>query len=121
MGRRRRPRTLDLTMYARIREEGLRHSHVMEFAGASGGWDIGPRLTGSPNMARANAYTRDMLTAVGLGAMRTLRTGASLGWGGSRSTRGAAWLTPDPEPLWLYGCAVVAGDHEWRPAGRGEG
>jgi hypothetical protein len=25
--------TLDLTMYARIRDEGLRHSHVMEFAG----------------------------------------------------------------------------------------
>ena len=25
---------IDLTMYARIREEGLRHSHVMEFAGA---------------------------------------------------------------------------------------
>ena len=41
---------IDLTMYARIREEGLRHSHVMEFAGGLTD-GIGPRLTGSPNMA----------------------------------------------------------------------
>jgi carboxypeptidase Q len=42
---------IDLTMYARIRDEGFHHSHVMEFGGAlSDG--IGPRLTGSPNMAR---------------------------------------------------------------------
>ncbi len=27
--------------------------------------DIGPRLTGSPNMAKANAWTRDQLTAMG--------------------------------------------------------
>ena len=56
---------IDLTMYARIRDEGFHHSHVMQFAGAlSDG--IGPRLTGSPNMAKANAFTRDTLTAVGL-------------------------------------------------------
>ena len=56
--------TLDLTMYQRIREEGLSHSHVMEFA--SGLMDgIGPRLTGSPNLKRANEWTRDQLTAMG--------------------------------------------------------
>ncbi len=55
---------LDLTMYARIREEGLLHSHVMEYASALSD-DIGPRLTGSPNMAKANAWTRDQFTAMG--------------------------------------------------------
>jgi carboxypeptidase Q len=55
---------IDLTMYQRIREEGLQHSHVMEYASALTD-DIGPRLTGSPNMAKANAWTRDQLTAIG--------------------------------------------------------
>ena len=56
---------LDLGMYARIRDEGLNHSHVMEFASAliDG---IGGRLTGSPNMEKANAWTRDELTRLGL-------------------------------------------------------
>ena len=51
-------------MYQRIREEGLEHSHVMEFA--SGLMDgIGARLTGSPNLQRANEWTRDQFTAMG--------------------------------------------------------
>src|ERR1700727_3161785 len=56
---------IDLTMYARIRQEGFNHSHVMEFGGALAD-GIGPRLTGSPNMAKANAWTRDTLTKIGL-------------------------------------------------------
>jgi len=55
---------LDLTMYQRIREEGLMHSKIMEYGSALAD-DIGPRLTGSPNMAKANAWTRDQLTAMG--------------------------------------------------------
>lgn len=55
---------LDLNMYQRIREEGLLHSHIMEYGSALTD-DIGPRLTGSPNMAKANAWTRDQLTAMG--------------------------------------------------------
>jgi len=56
--------TLDLAMYQRIRDEGLAHSHVMEYA--SGLMDgIGPRLTGSPNLKHANEWTRDQLTAMG--------------------------------------------------------
>jgi carboxypeptidase Q len=55
---------LDYTMYQRIRDEGLSHSHVLEFA--SGLMDgIGPRLTGSPNLKRANQWTRDQFTAMG--------------------------------------------------------
>src|ERR1700688_176243 len=55
---------LDYTMYQRIREEGLAHSHVMEFASALAD-GIGPRLTGSPNLKRANEWTRDQFTAMG--------------------------------------------------------
>src|SRR5580658_4410965 len=56
--------SIDINEYNLIREEGLHHSHVMDFAGglADG---IGPRLTGSPNMAKANAWTRDQLTKMG--------------------------------------------------------
>jgi carboxypeptidase Q len=57
---------LDYTMYQRIRDEGLAHSHVMEYASALTD-DIGPRLTGSPNLKRANEWTRDQFTAMGCG------------------------------------------------------
>ncbi len=56
---------IDLGAYGRIREEGLAHSHIMEFASALSD-DIGGRLTGSPNMEKANNWTRDELTRLGL-------------------------------------------------------
>jgi len=55
---------IDLAMYQRIREEGLSHSHIMEYASALTD-GIGPRLTGSPNLKKANEWTRDQLTAMG--------------------------------------------------------
>jgi len=55
---------LDYTIYQRIRDEGLSHSHVMEFASALMD-GIGPRLTGSPNLKRANEWTRDQLAGMG--------------------------------------------------------
>jgi carboxypeptidase Q len=56
--------TIDYGMYQRIRDEAIAHSQVMEYA--SGLMDgIGPRLTGSPNVKRANEWTRDQLTAMG--------------------------------------------------------
>ena len=49
----------------RIKEEGLKHSQVM--ATLSYLTDvIGPRLTGSPNLKRANDWTRDTLAKWGL-------------------------------------------------------
>jgi len=56
---------LDLNMYQRIRDEGLNRSHVMEFASALMD-GIGPRLTASPNAKKANEWTRDTLTKIGL-------------------------------------------------------
>lgn len=56
--------TLDLEMYGRIREEATAHSHVMEYA--SGLMDgIGPRLTGSENLKKANEWTRAQFAAMG--------------------------------------------------------
>ena len=55
---------LDYNMYQQIRIEGLTHSHVMEYASALMD-GIGPRLTGSPNLKRANEWTRDQLAAMG--------------------------------------------------------
>jgi carboxypeptidase Q len=56
--------SIDLNAYNAIREEGLQRSHVMDYAGGliDG---IGPRLTGSPNMAKANGWTRDQLAKMG--------------------------------------------------------
>ena len=56
--------TVDLEMMARIRQEGLRNSKVMDILSELTD-NIGPRLTGSPNMKRANEWTRDQLTAMG--------------------------------------------------------
>jgi len=49
----------------RIREEGLTRSHVLETLSYLSDV-IGPRLTGSPNLKRANDWTRDQLTKWGL-------------------------------------------------------
>ena len=101
---------VDLTMYARIREEGLRHSHVMEFAGAlSDG--IGPRLTGSPNMAKANAWARDTMTAYGLKNAH-LEDWGEFGMGWQQINTWARMVSPDPEPLWLQAAP-------WSPATSG--
>ena len=102
--------SIDLTMYARIREEGLRHSHVMEF-GAALADGIGPRLTGSPNMARANAWTRDTLTAIGLQNAH-LEDWGEFGMGWQQINTWARMVSPDPEPLW---CQAAP----WSPATKG--
>ena len=49
----------------RIKEEGLKHSKVMETLSYLTDV-IGPRLTGSPGMKRANIWTRDKLNGWGL-------------------------------------------------------
>ena len=90
--------SLDLTMYARIRDEGLKHSHVMQFAEAlSDG--IGPRLTGSPNMAKANAWTRDTLTKIGL-ANAHLEDWGEFGMGWQQINTWVRMVSPDTEPVW---------------------
>src|SRR4051794_35342541 len=50
---------------AAIREEGMNHSHVMETMDYLCDV-IGPRLTGSPALKRANEWTRDQMTSYGM-------------------------------------------------------
>src|SRR5689334_23115824 len=50
---------------ARIRDEGMNHSQVMQTLSYLSDV-IGPRLTASPGMKRANEWTRDQLTKFGL-------------------------------------------------------
>jgi carboxypeptidase Q len=101
---------IDLTMYSRIREEGFKHSHVMQF-GAALADGIGPRLTGSPNMAKANAWTRDTLTKVGLENAH-LEDWGEFGMGWQRINTWVRMVTPDPEPLWAQAAP-------WSPATNG--
>ena len=97
-------------MYQRIREEGLRHSHVMQFAGALND-GIGPRLTGSPNMAKANAWTRDILTKIGLEKAH-LEDWGEFGMGWQQINTWVRLVSPDPEPLWAQAAP-------WSPATKG--
>ena len=89
--------TLDLNMYQRIRDEGLNHSHVMEFATALMD-GIGPRLTGSPNLAKANAWTRDTLTKIGLENAH-LEDWGEFGLGWQQLNTWARMVTPDTAVL----------------------
>ena len=98
--------TLDLTMYNRIRDEGFQHSRIMDYASALTD-GIGPRLTGSPNMAKANAWTRDTLTAIGLSNAH-LEDWGDFGMGWQQINTWARMVSPDPEPLWIAGRTLVA-------------
>jgi carboxypeptidase Q len=102
---------LDLDMYTRIRVEGIEHSHVMQYASAL--FDgIGPRLTGSPNMAKANAWTRDQLTAMGCSNAR-LESWGDFGLGWRQIATSVSLATPDT-------ATFIAQATPWSPPTQGE-
>ncbi len=81
----------------RIKEEGLKRSQVM--ATLSYLTDvIGPRLTGSPNMKRANEWTRDKMAAWGL-ANAHLEAWGPFGRGWSLKRFSAQVIEPQCIPL----------------------
>lgn len=99
--------TPDLTMLTRIRQEGLRNSKVMEIA--EGLMDyVGPRLTGSPNMKRANEWTRDQLTSFGL-ANAHLESWGPFGRGWSYQECTVRLTSPDVAQLWALPRAWTPG------------
>src|SRR5271154_2049167 len=102
--------SLDLNAYNAIREEGLQHSHVMDYAGglADG---IGPRLTGSPNMAKANAWTRDQLTKMGC-VNAHLEDWGEFGMGWQQLNTWVRMTTPDT-------AVFIAQAAPWSPATKG--
>jgi carboxypeptidase Q len=98
---------VDLETIGRIRYEGFRDSKVMEFA--SGLMDsIGARLTGSPNMKRANEWTRDQFTAMGL-TNAHLEAWGPFGRGWANQYVNVRMITPDVAPLLAYAKAWTPG------------
>jgi len=98
---------VDLDAITRIRYEGFRNSKVMELA--SGLMDsIGERLTGSPNMKRANEWTRDKLTEFGL-TNAHLEAWGPFGRGWANEYVNARMTSPDITPLIAYAKAWTPG------------
>jgi carboxypeptidase Q len=92
---------------ARIRDEGLNHSQVM--ATLSYLCDvIGPRLTGSPNLKRANEWTRDQLVSWGL-TNAHLEAWGPFGRGWSLRRFSAQVVKPQAIPLIAYPSAWSPG------------
>jgi hypothetical protein len=83
----------DTAMYARIRDEGLNRSRVMDYATQllDG---IGARLSGSPNLDRAIEWSMARFSEAGLSNVRKDRWGEfGLGW--RRRNVWAAMVEPD--------------------------
>ena len=99
---------LDYNMYQLIRDEGLAHSHVMEYASALAD-GIGPRLTGSPNLQRANEWTRDQLTAMGCSNAHPRRLGR-VRHGLATAQHMGAHVVAGPSGFYRSGGALVAID-----------
>ncbi len=98
---------VDLQTVTRIRYEGFRNSKIMELA--SGLMDsIGGRLTGSPNMRRANEWTRDQLTSFGLSNAH-LEAWGPFGRGWSNQYVNVRMISPDVAPLLAYAKAWTPG------------
>jgi carboxypeptidase Q len=100
----------DPAMYARIRDEGLTRSRVMDYAFEL--MDrIGARLSGSPNLDRAVAWAVDRMTQAGLSNVRRDRWG-EFGMGWQQRNVWVTLLEPDTTSL----PAIAA---PWSPPTRG--
>jgi len=98
---------IDLETITKIRYEGFRNSKVMDLA--TGLMDsIGERLTGSPNMKRANEWTRDQLTGFGL-ANSHLESWGPFGRGWANQYVNVRMLSPDVAPIIAYAKAWTPG------------
>ena len=98
---------VDLEMVTRIRYEGFRNSKIMDLAG--GLMDaIGPRLTGSPNMKKANEWTREQLAALGLSNAH-LEPWGPFGRGWENEYVNVRMLSPDVAPIIAYAKAWTPG------------
>src|SRR3954471_14419271 len=82
---------------ARIKEEGLNHSEVMKTLSYLSDV-IGPRLTGSPNLKRANEWTKQKLSGWGL-TNAHLEAWGPFGRGWSLKSFAAEVIEPQTIPL----------------------
>lgn len=103
--------TLDLDAIARIRDEGLNHSHIMEYA--SGLFDgIGPRLTGSPDFAKAAEWSQAQLRRMGAANVH-LESWGDFGMGWQQIGTSVLMTAPGT-------ATVLAQATPWSPATAGE-
>lgn len=101
---------VDLDMVSKIRYEGFHNSKIMEIA--SGLMDgIGQRLTGSPNVKRANDWTRDKLTEFGL-ANAHLEPWSPFGRGWANQYVNVRMMGPDIATLIAYPRAWTPGTND---------
>ncbi|HUR82380.1 MAG TPA: M20/M25/M40 family metallo-hydrolase [Thermoanaerobaculia bacterium] len=96
----------DLTAVTKIRQEGFRNSKVMDYAEALTD-RIGPRLTGSPNMKKANEWTRDELAKMGLSNAHLEPYKFGRGWTSDYCL--VRMLSPDLEQLYALPMAWSPG------------
>jgi len=98
---------VDLETIGKIRYEGFHNSKIMEIA--SGLMDqIGPRLTGSPNVKKANEWTRDKLKDFGL-VNSHLEPWGPFGRGWSNEYVNVRMVSPDIATLIAYSKAWAPG------------
>ena len=90
----------DWAVVTQLRDEGFRHSHIMEIMSELSD-RIGPRLTGGPQVKRANEWTRDELTRFGLSNAH-LEPWAFNGKGWSQDYVNVRMVEPDVAPLLVY-------------------
>jgi carboxypeptidase Q len=105
-----RPDTADLDAVARIKEEGLQRSQVMDTL-----WYLtdvqGPRLTNSPGMRAAAQWAEGRLRAWGVANVREKVWGPfGRGWANEKLT--ANVISPQPFPL-------IAAPRAWTPGTNG--
>ncbi|HEX6640101.1 MAG TPA: M28 family peptidase, partial [Thermoanaerobaculia bacterium] len=101
--------TPDLQAVTRIRQEGFRNSKVMDYAQSLMDL-VGARLTGSPNMRKANEWTRDELAKMGLSNAHLEEWKFGRGWTSDYTS--VRMLAPDMQQL--YGIAGA-----WSPGTNG--
>lgn len=104
------PERVDLNAMTRIRQEGLTNSKVMETVAMLTDV-IGPRLTGSPSLKRANEWTRDQLTTWGM-ANAHLEAWGPFGRGWSLEHCSVHMVAPQASPL-------IAVPKAWTPGTNG--
>src|SRR6476646_3099388 len=101
---------LDLGALAKIRDEALNRSQLMETVSYLTDV-IGPRLTGSPALLRGEEYARDQLRIAGLSNAH-LEPWGPLGRGWTLDRFAAAMTAPDFAPLIAY-------PNAWSPGTQG--
>ena len=106
---------LDLSALARIRDEGLNRSHVDSLAGYLTDV-IGPRLTGSSSLRKAQEWARTTFTSWGLQNVQIEPWDSLFGRGWERVSYEGRWLAPYEQPLYAMPLAWSGSTHAAAPA-----